>query len=93
MQVLRCAAAPETLFFPHWGNSRWWKTSEGAKRPECVDPAKRSFDSNNAPLGVKVYCFSPLSQHQGWNFHIKFDKYCSFLAAAAAGSSSVYNIG
>lgn len=48
-----------TLFFPHWGNSRWWKRSEGESHPLCVDPAKTSLDYNNAPLGAKVYCFSP----------------------------------
>ncbi len=32
----------------------------GKDQPECVDPTKQvSFDCNNAPLGVKVYCFIP----------------------------------
>ena len=37
--------------------------SLGKDQPECVDPAEQvSFDCNNAPLGVKVYCFIPLTQ-------------------------------
>lgn len=45
------------------------KMSVGKDRPECVDPAKQAgFHYNNAPLGVKVYCFISLTQQLELHF-------------------------
>lgn len=71
-----------SLSLPHWGG--------GEDQHMRVDPTKTGFDSNNDPLGVKVDCCSPLSQHRRCDFPIKYCDYCSFwqrsrVPAAASG--------